>query len=185
MSILNKHLAFVNEQFTFHERMVEKVGAASFRGTLHKGTAEKFKGLAADLEEADKLLDAPQKTPQAPQARGPIQLSLSIEDVEGLPDELVKELSLSDADKLEFEIVNAIEEAGGVISLDRLLINVYKRTGEIHKRTYLTNRLARMAQKNVIYYVPGRKGVYSTEQLSSEDVVRLFGAIKQEPVDTA
>jgi hypothetical protein len=164
--------------------MVEKVGASSFRGNLHKGTAEKFKGLAADLEEADKLLDAPHKTSPSAQ-RGPIQLSLSIEDVEGLPDELVKELSLSDADKLEFEIVNAIEEAGGVISLDRLLISVFKRTGEIHKRAYLTNRLARMAQKNVIYYVPGRKGVYSTEQLSSEDVVRLFGAVKQEAIDNA
>ena len=60
MSILNKHLPFVNEQLAFHERMVEKVGGASFRGNLHKGTAEKFKALAAYLVESDKVLDAPQ-----------------------------------------------------------------------------------------------------------------------------
>src|SRR6266513_4161790 len=105
MSILLKHLAFVNEQSTFHDRQIAKLGGpASWRGTLHARTAEKFKALAADLEEADKLLDTPGVTKPPPKA--PIQLSLSIEDVEGLPEELVRELSLSDADKLEFEIVN-------------------------------------------------------------------------------
>lgn len=185
MSILNKHLELVNEQFAFHERMAEKFGVVSFRGTLHKGTADKFKALAIDLAEADKVLDAPPQTSQTPTQRGPIQLSLNIGDLEGLPEELVKELSLSDADKLEFEIVNSVEEAGGIISLDRLLIALYRKTGEVNKRTYLTSRLARMASKNAIYYVPGKKGVYSTEQLSSEDVARFFGGIKQETVDNA
>lgn len=188
MSILNKHLEFVNEQSAFHERMAEKVGVASFRGTLHKGTAGKFKALAADLAEADKVLDLPQQLLHEPLSgplRGPIQLSLNIGDLEGLPEDLVKELSLSDADKLEFEIVNSIEEAGGVISLDRLLIALYRKTGEVNKRTYLTSRLARMATKNSIYYVPGKKGVYSTEQLSNEDVARFFGGVKQETVDNA
>ncbi len=185
MSILLKHITFVNEQSSFHDKQVERFGSTSFRGNLHQGTADKFRALAADLEAADKLLDAGPSAAEKPSPRRQIQLSLSIEDVEGLPDELIRELSLSDADKLEFEIVNAIEEAGGLISLDRLLINLYKRTAEVHKRPYLTQRLARMAQKNVIYYVPGKKGVYSTEQLSSEDVARLFGALKQEPVDNA
>ncbi len=187
MSILNKHLEFVNAQLAFHERMAEKVGVASFRGTLHKGTSDKFKALAADMAEADKVLDAPpQAAPvQATPQRGAIQLSLNIDDLEGLPEDLVKELSLSDADKLEFEIVNSIEEAGGIISLDRLLIALYKRTGEVNKRTYLTSRLARMATKNAIYYVPGKKGVYSSEQLSNEDVARFFGGVKQEAVDNA
>lgn len=178
MSILSKHLEFVNQQIAFHDKMAEKVGVPTFRGTLHKGTADKFRALAADLENADKLLDAP--TPERPQAKGQVQLSLTIEDITGLPEELVQELSLSDADKTEFEIVNSIEDAGGIISLDKLLIALYKRTGEIHKRDSLYSRIARMASKNLIYYVPGKKGVYSTEQLSSEDVARTFGVAKQD-----
>jgi len=180
MSILHKYLAFVKDQAAFHEKMIQKHGATSFRANLHKTTAEKFQALAADLESADKLLDAPQQHTQASAVKGPVQLSLVLEDIDGLPDELIRELSLSSADKTEFSIVNAIEEAGGIISLDKLLIALYKKTGEIHKRTSLYSRLARMVQKNLIYYVPGKKGVYSTEQLSMEDVLRTFGAIKQE-----
>ena len=180
MSILSKHLAFVNEQANFHEKMVEKVGITSFRGNLHRGTAGKFKALAADLESADKSLDSPQATRLS--AKGQVQLSLTINDLEGLPEELVRELSLSDADKVEFEIVNSIEDAGGVISLDKLLIALYKRTGEVHKRSSLYSRLARMASKNLIYYVPGKKGVYSTDQLSTEDVARTFGVVKQDEI---
>lgn len=185
MSILVKHIPFVNEQSAFHDKQMERFGSATFRGNLHKVTGDKFRALSADLEEADKALDLGPTIIEKPLAKRTVQLSLSIEDVEGLPEELIRELSLSDADKLEFEIVNVIEEAGGLVSLDRLLINLYKRTGDIHKRQFLTQKLARMAQKNTIYYVPGKKGVYSTEQFSSEDVARLLGAVKEESVDNA
>lgn len=184
MSILAKHQSFVNEQAAFHDKMVQKVGPASFRGSLHQSTSDKFKALSADLEAADALLDAaPPTAPNPPKAYKPLQLSLSFEEVEGLPDELVAELSISDADKTEFNIGNAIEEAGGVITLDRLLIALYKKTGEIHKRATLTSKLYRMAQKNAIFNVPGKKGVYSSEQLSHEDVAKLFGTAKDDGSD--
>lgn len=179
MSILSKHLAFVNEQAGFHERRIEHVGN-SFKANLHKSTAEKFRALAADIEEADKALDNPPIPVAVRLPRPPSQLSLGIEELEGLPAELIQELSISDGDRTEFAIINAIEEAGGIITLDRLLIALFKKTGEIHKRTALTSRLARMANKNSICYVPGKKGAYSTDQLSIEDVARLFGNVKQE-----
>jgi hypothetical protein len=172
-------LPFVKDQAEFHQRMIEKYGAASFRASMHKTTAANFRALIADLESADQALDekAAIAKPSSPKS---IQLSLTLDDIQNLPEELLSELSLSDADKTEFAIVNAIEEAGGIISLDRLLISLYKATGEVHKRTSLYSRLARMANKNTIYYVPGKKGVYSTEQLSSEDVLRIFGVAKAE-----
>jgi hypothetical protein len=182
MSILAKHLAFVNEQATFHEKMVERFADKSFRANLHKGTAEKFRALIADLESANSALDEPTITKPiiAGPIKGMIQLSLNIEELEGLPDALLQELSLSDADKTEFAIINAIEEAGGIISLDRLLIALYKKTGEVHKRNSLISRLNRMATKNSIYYVPGKKGAYSTEQLSADDVTKILGVAKQD-----
>lgn len=183
MSIIAKHISFVNEQAEFHEKMILKVGISSFRGNLHQTTAEKFRSLVSDMVIADKTLDSPSiEVPRATSmpTRTPVQLSLRIEDIEGLPEELIKELSLSDADKTEFAIVNVIEDAGGIISLDKLLIALYQKTGEIHKRASLYSKLSRLATKNVIYYVPGKKGVYSTEQFSAEEIARLFGGTKED-----
>jgi hypothetical protein len=173
VSILGKHFAFVKEQAEFHVKMVDKFGGATFRGSLHKATADKFFALADDLQSADRQLDNPVRT-SATKKSG-YQLSLSLEEVEDLPDELLEELHLSGADRTEFAIVNAIEEGGGIITLNRLLIALYRKTGEVYKRQSLYSILARLAQKNAIYYVPGKKGVYSLEQISAEDAWRMFG----------
>jgi len=135
----------------------------------------------ADLDLADTALEAASQQTNSPQHQPEkvIRLTLSVEDLEGLPHDLIQELNVSDGDKTEFAIVNAIEEAGGIISLDQLLIALYKKTNEVHKRNSLTSRLARMATKNIIYYVPGKKGAYSTEQLSTADVERIFGSLRQ------
>lgn len=91
--------------------------------------------------------------------------SLSWDELEGLPEELVAELSISDSDKTDFNIIGLIREAGDVASLDRIILNLYKQTGEIVKRANLNARLYRMVQKEQIYSVPGKKGVYSTTKL--------------------
>lgn len=175
MSILAKHVEFVKDQAEFHRKMVDKYAKSIFRANLHIKTAEKFSALLEDILAADKTLDLPLPVARPKTNDGHLQLSLSLSDIDGLPQELIAELGLSDADKTEFAIIGAIEDAGGIISLNKLLIALYKMTGEIHRRQSLYPRLARMVQKNAIYYVPGKKGVYSTEQLSNEDVVRLFG----------
>lgn len=178
MSILNRYLELVNQQAAFHENMAAKFPAESHRAKLHKKTAEGFRSLADDIVIADKRLDTPSQ-PSRLQQSGPVQLSLSIEDIEGLPEELVRELSISGGDKVEFAILNAIEEAGGVISLDRLLIALFKKTGEINKRASITSRLHRMSNKNLIFSVPGKKGIYSTENLSAAQAMKLFGLVKE------
>jgi hypothetical protein len=179
VSILNKHLPFVKEQTEFHHKMMAKFGAASFRGNMHKETAGKFSALFDDLEIADRQLDAPIPS-AATAAKKPPQLSLSLTlpEIEGLPEDLIAELSIKDGDKTEFAIMNAVEEAGGIITLDRLLIALYRKTGEIYKRNSLYSPLSRMVSKNLLYYVPGKKGVYSSEQFSEDDSTRLFGSSK-------
>lgn len=184
MSILQKHLAFVKEQEAFHLKQAEFYHSkkSNYRATLHQTTAEKFSALAIDVESADKMPDAPQADQQNI-SKHPIQWSLTMEDIEGLPDELVKELNLSATDKTEFAITTAIEKAGGIITLSKLLIALYKDTGVIYKRLDISTRMARMANKNIIYYVPGKKGVYSIEQLTSNGVAKIFGASKPESND--
>jgi hypothetical protein len=180
MSILEKHLPTVKGQLEFHQKMAAKFAATNaFRAALHKNTAEKLGALHADLTEANILLDRTKSTPEpsGDKPRSAIHLSLSPDELTDLPQALIDELT--GADKIEFAIINAIEDAGGVLNLDRLLIALYRKTGDIHKREQLTSRLYRMAQKNLIFFVPGKKGVYSTEQLSAEDAATLFSLLKQ------
>lgn len=175
MSTISKHLPFVNEQVIFHEKMAEKYSrgkfASDFRAKQHLSTRDKFIELAADLIIADKELDSPKKKDLS----GIKQLTLSLEELEGLPEELVKELSVSDADKTEFIIVNLINENGGVLSMDKILIGMYKKTGEVIKRQAMTSRLYRMSQKGLVFSVTNKKGFYSTEELTEDEIVKLFG----------
>lgn len=173
MSILEKHLHFVNEQVAFQAKMVEKFSNNAFRQKLHNNTKEKFEALSKDLVEADKMLDQAPSAAAAP-TQPIMRLSVTPDDLEGLPEELLRELSGA-ADKTEFAILNLIDEAGGIISLNKLLIGLYKKTKEVHKRQALTSRLYRMAQNRFVFSVPGKKGVYSKRPMTEEEVARLLG----------
>ena len=173
MSILNEHIEFVNTQITLQEKLAVKFKAEPKRQRLHLNTADSYKQLLAKIVEADRLLDeAALDSPRKVSVKQ--SLALSPKDLEGLPEELLKELILSDADKAEFTISNLIEEVGGVISLDKLLIAYYKKTGDILKRSAMTSRLYRMAIKGMTFNVPGKKGYYSNVELSEKEVDTLF-----------
>lgn len=179
MSKLSQHLPFVNDQISFQEKQIAKFSQlgkfkSEFREKLHAATRDKFKELAADIIVADQELDtcaelAKKKTSAA------VQLSLLPDEIDGLPEDLLKELSISDGDKTDFAIVAIINDAGGVQSMDRILIGLYKKTGEIFKRNAMTSKLYRMSQKGLVFSVPNKKGWYSTDELSDADVERIFG----------
>jgi hypothetical protein len=171
MAILDKHLSFVKDQILFHEKMANKFASNEFRKNLHLSTAEKFKSLEKDLFNADTALLI--KEIHEPRKVSVHKLNLTPECIEGLPEDLIKELSISEGDKTEFLILNVIEENGGVASLDKILIGVYKKTQEIMKRTALTARLYRMSQKQTVYNVVGKKGVYSLRELTPEEILQL------------
>lgn len=82
-------------------------------------------------------------------------------DISDLPDELLAQLSGVKTDELEDRIYTVVKASEHSIELDRLLIELYRRFGEVHERRFLNNKCYRMAQKRIIHSVPGRKGVYS------------------------
>ena len=91
------------------------------------------------------------------------QMMLTLKDVEGLPPELIEQLSIS---KIDFTIESILNEADGMMSLDNILIDLYRVTGEIHKRNVITSRLYRMRQKEIIHNVPNKSGYYATRPVS-------------------
>ena len=93
---LSKHLLFIGEQINFHEKRAEAFEGG--RKKLHLETASKLKALSDELS---KLYAAVESGKTKPPALGH-QLSLSLEDIDGLPPELVQELSISNTDRTEF-----------------------------------------------------------------------------------
>lgn len=176
---LAEALAFVNGQTTFHAQKALALGATSPRRTAqHEKFSAQFIALAGFLERqalhVDKLENDLEQRPPPP--NGPIQLSLRLEDIDGLPDELIQELSITDGDKMDFMIQALMNERSGVMSLDQLLVALYRKTGEVHKRANLNARLYRMANKGALFSVPGRKGVYSTRELDQATLASLSRA---------
>ena len=173
--MLEKFIPFVKEQSAYHARMADVFGPNSRQPNLrrsqkHAESSAKFAELALEMESAAKN---PAPAPSA--TTKPQQLSLSFNEIQGLPDELLQELSISDGDRTDYAILQIIEECGGIASLDRILVGLYKATGEVMKRTTLTSRAYRMAQKGNLFSVPTKKGVYSTHELTEDQVSQILG----------
>jgi hypothetical protein len=166
------HIALVKDQLEFHERQAGRFEHEPRRAEMHARTAERFRGLMADLL---RLQDWQTAHPDwmTPRSAQPRRLALTWEEIEGLPKEVLDELSISDSDRTEFNIIAAVRASGGVASLDRVIVELYKMTGEVQKRISLNQRLYRMAQKDLLHAVPGKKGVYSTDTISEEEAAKL------------
>lgn len=177
MTNLAKYIPLVKGQAEFHAGMAVRFGEQARhpdpkRAEKHAATSKQFQELLAEVERADTLLAQSAK----PAVVKPIQLSLSFDELEGLPQELLQELSFSDGDRTDYNIIRMIEDLGGIASLDRIIIGLYKQTGEINKRSTLTSRLYRMAQKGMIFPVPSKKGAYASQELTDEDVAKILGS---------
>jgi len=173
---LTKHIPFVNQQAEFHANMASRFGTGSKypdlkRSEKHAETAKQFQELITDIDEAGKL---PEQTSLPSRQPKQIQLMLSFDELEGLPEELLQELSISGGDRTDYTMLKLIDDLGGIASLDRIIYGLYKQTGEINKRSTITSRLYRMTQKGLIFPVPGKKGVYSTQELSENEALDIL-----------
>lgn len=170
---LIQHIELVKDQLGFHERQAVKFEREHHRSLVHIRTAEGFRLLLADLIQLQDWQTAHPNWMTAP-TRKAKRLALTWEEVEGLPKEVLDELSVTEADHAEFNIASAVRALGGVAALDRIIVYLYKEFGEIQKRAPLNQRLYRMTQKEMIYSVPGKKGVYSTDPMTEEEAAELI-----------
>ena len=171
MKTVTDHITFVNEQIAFHDARVQMYGNNKSRKNKHLQTLISFKELSSFLKSVD---ESSEKKPKQ------YSLNLLPEDLEGLPAELMDQLSITSADKAEFLILSLMENAGGIMSLDQILVQYYKETKEVIKRTAMTNRMYRMVQKGLAFSVPHKKGVYSTTELDVKEVSNEQEGIKED-----
>ncbi len=169
--ILEKYESFVNTQIIFHTERAKAYRDKPFRSKKHLETAQHLTDLLVAIKEfyekeEERAEEAAPKNSNQKQYR----LSLVAEDLEGLPEELLAELSVS-GDKIEFAIIGLLEEAGGVLSMDQIIIGLYRQTNQIHKRPAITNKLYRMKE---VRSSSSRKGVYVLNSLSEEKEERIM-----------
>jgi hypothetical protein len=167
-------MGLVKEQLDFHTAQAVKFENDPKRAAKHAATASGFSSLLEDLLAFQEWEAANPNWAAGEAASTPKRLALTWEEVEGLPPEVLAELSISDSDRSEFNIIAAIRAMGGVASLDRLIVYLYRESGELQKRSQLNQRLYRMVQKELIFSVPGKKGVYSSEPISEEEAAKLI-----------
>lgn len=178
MSSINEIIEFVKDQASFHEKKAAEFDQSSpRRSERHKHAHDVFLQtldvLIAQQGQIEALTLELSKRPPVPKEISSRQVQLRLEDLEGLPDELINELSITDGDRMDFTVQAVINEAGGVASLDQVLIALYRKTQEVHKRANINSRLYRLASKGELHAVPGKKGVYATRQLSEDEVKSL------------
>jgi hypothetical protein len=130
MKILADFRPFVKGQMDFHVRRAHNPAYKADRQKLHYTTAETFKDLLEAIDNAPK-----------PSVAAGDPLSLSPDDLAGLPPELLEQLNISEGDKLDITIVEIINEAGGTLLLDKILIGLYKKTNEVHQRAQIISRI--------------------------------------------
>jgi hypothetical protein len=88
--------------------------------------------------------------------------TLTPRDMAGLPEDLIAQLS--DLDQTEIEILELIDMAGGTLVLDKIIAGLFHLTGKSYQRQQMTAKLYRMSKKGLIYSVPKKKGLYTTEK---------------------
>ncbi|PHS77453.1 MAG: hypothetical protein COB56_03265 [Robiginitomaculum sp.] len=88
-------------------------------------------------------------------------------DLSDLPDELKAELSAIKTDDLEDQIFTIINAAGGEANIDTILVELFRRFNLVQKRTYITNKLWRMTQKDGLLWAADGKGIYTTKEPNS------------------
>jgi hypothetical protein len=163
MKSISDAIEFVNQQIEYQDRRATITRAEPNKLKFHVDNANQFRSLLKFIEE-----NTPTSNPPLPiQNTTPPDIdptgALMPKELSGLPPELLGELSGGGIDKQELLIIELIESAGGTLSLDRLLIGIYKRTGEIMKRALLTAKLYRMSQNGMIFRVQKKKGIYTTD----------------------
>ena len=91
-------------------------------------------------------------------------------DLSDLPEELLDELGLTQGDQVEIQIEQVINSVGRALSVNEVLIALFRSTSQIHKRKALATKLYRMVKKGSLVSVPDKKGHYLTPVLADEIV---------------
>lgn len=136
-----------------------KTLAAEYRRSARNTEADNPDLSQRHTQRADALEEAVQELEISRKRLRP--LSAEFGDLSDLPEEVIAQLNLSKIDELEQHLRDIVASgAGSEVGLDQIIIELWRRHKVTKARTYIMNKLYRMAQKGAITSVDGKKGVY-------------------------
>ena len=147
---MSEHIESVNRLVALYRKHAEKA-----EGTAREQANELVERYAAVSAELVRLYGLTSALPS------------DLGNIFELPPDLRKELSVAKADELEDQLVIVINACGGTASLDQILVGLFRKFGISQKRRFIQNKLYRMT---MIWSVPGKKGVYTTEEPNSPTI---------------
>ena len=95
-------------------------------------------------------------------------------DLSDLPPELIAELSTPRGDELENQIVVVLQAYGGTADLDRILVGLFRKYKIIQKRRFLQNKVWRMCNKEMLWSIRGKKGVYTIVEPEEDEKEKIL-----------
>jgi len=156
-----QHLPLIKEQISFHKYQSGKL-ANPMKKQRQAELGEKFAALASEIEAiSEQSLEPLSTLSDSP--------TVTAKDLVGLPKEVVDNLNLTESDLFEFEIVRIIDRLGGSSNINKLIIALYRETGENHPRGPLATKIYRMVQKGMLYSSMEGKGIYTTDVSKSKE----------------
>lgn len=170
MTKIDNYIAFVKEHVAIQQKLARRYEDTPYRKTQHVNSAKSLADLSDFLEEIKE--NGTQDTSYLHRSGSPKKkLQLTYEEIEGVPEEFLKgELKLSDADRQDLLTEYLIARAGGILPLDKIMLQTWKKVGgDFPVRNTLISRLYRMVEKGIIFNVPGKKGVYSTYEITADE----------------
>lgn len=163
MDSLPKVLDFVNEQATY-----QIARSSHFEQQGDQMRADAYRNRSNDFSSLKQFIQNNCK--EKPSSSS---IYITPNDLIGLPPELIAELNITESDKQDFLLMEVIGDLGGIASIDKIMIQVYRKTGEILERQKLGAKLYRMISKNLIYSLPSKKGVYSLQPVTEEEELNM------------
>ena len=154
-------IAFVKDQTGFHRRQAhskEKSGDQE-RAARHARFAQDFADLKVFLEEIPDDAQKPGRTDPPG--------FLRIGDIDELPEELRMQIKISESDKVDMDIIEAIDGFGGTAAIDEILVALWRKSDKIHERDYIARKIYRLTRNDMLRSVK-RKGYFTTD-LSQEN----------------
>lgn len=163
LASIDEQVEFLKSQRAFHEKKAASKRIEPSRADTHLRLATKFTEVIQSLEAL------PQRD-EAPVSDASVEDLFAIDryDLSSLPDSLVEELSISRADEDDTQIIQLFRIARRPLSINEIMVGLYRKFGVQHKRSSLNSRLYRMANKGDLASVG--KGLYDLPTESTPDL---------------
>jgi len=184
--MLQKSAPLVKRQLEYWQRRVVQYGPDHPRHRPAK--TERYRQLVAEFTELLQFLNKLEGTDLRIETKRPARLSPEIQkpriisslpaplpideppapsvardEFADLPPELLEQLSEGAKAQVD-PIIKIINDRGGTATLDEILIDLYRATKEVNKRTIIQNKVFRLSKREMCWSVPGKKGVYTTQK---------------------